>query len=232
MAKRFYWLDWLRFVAAFIVLISHARGFNWVRYSDLPVNHKNWWTPAFFLLTHLGFEAVVVFFVLSGFLVGGKVLERVIHDTFEFREYAIDRISRIYVPLLPALFLSAVVGLVCGLPVTARDFFGNLIGLQGIYCRNFADNLPLWSLAYEFWFYLLAGFAALILVRVRVHLGIKVLAMFGVLLTFAIFTQFHAYLLFCWCLGAFSYQLVEPYRYSKKTFEYGSWRVLFSPCLA
>jgi peptidoglycan/LPS O-acetylase OafA/YrhL len=28
--KHFYWLDWMRFIAAFMVVICHSRGYNWV----------------------------------------------------------------------------------------------------------------------------------------------------------------------------------------------------------
>ena len=46
----------------------------------------------------------MLFFVLSGFLVGGMSLERYLHGKFEFKKYIIDRISRIYTPFVPAVF--------------------------------------------------------------------------------------------------------------------------------
>ena len=64
-------------------------------------------------------------------MVGGKVLERVANGVFDLRAYAIDRFSRIWVPLVPALFFTAGVALFWGRPVSSFDFIGNLLGLQG-----------------------------------------------------------------------------------------------------
>lgn len=35
-----YWLDWLRFVAAFMVVAIHARGNTWVEWEASPSLHK------------------------------------------------------------------------------------------------------------------------------------------------------------------------------------------------
>jgi len=199
--KRFYWLDWLRFAAAFTVLFCHARIHNWLPYVNLEDNYKNHLSWAFFAATQPGIAPVVVFFVLSGFLVGGKVLERVMNGTFDAEAYALDRISRVYIPLLPALLFTIVICLICGNPISIGEFFGNLFGLQGLSCGSFGGNTPLWSLAYEFWFYLLAGYIGLILGSSNRLIG----TLFGVTLVFIVFTQFDASLLFSWCLGAFSY---------------------------
>ncbi len=48
---------------------------------------------------------VVVFFVLSGFLVGGAVIERARGGKAFMRNYLIDRTSRIYVVLVPTILL-------------------------------------------------------------------------------------------------------------------------------
>ena len=96
--KHFYWLDWLRFGAALAVVLCHARPNNWAVWADLDGHYKNWLTGAFFGLMRPGVEAVVVFFVLSGFLVGGKVLDRMMKGTFDIRAYAVDRVF----PSLPA----------------------------------------------------------------------------------------------------------------------------------
>lgn len=149
----------------------------------------------------------MLFFVLSGFLVGGKLIERVRNGAFDSKAYALDRISRIYVPLLPALILSAVIGWICGQKLSIRDSVGNCFGLQGICVNALGGNDPLWTLAYEYWFYLLAGFAAVVLVGRSV--SIRMLAFGGLVVAFAVFTRFHASLLFCWCLGALSYSFAN-----------------------
>jgi peptidoglycan/LPS O-acetylase OafA/YrhL len=189
-------------------MAQHARGQNWVRYAHVDEGSKNALTWVFFLITHLGLEAVLLFFVLSGFLVGGKVLERTINGSFDLKAYAFDRISRIYLPLIPALVFTAILDCwICGQPFSTLSFVGNLLGLQGVWSviPAFAGNNPLWTLAYEFWFYLLAGLLAVICVGGG---RAKLAALIGTMVVFAVFTRLHASLLFCWCLGAFSYRLV------------------------
>jgi peptidoglycan/LPS O-acetylase OafA/YrhL len=166
------------------------------------------WGWFFFSITHLGTESVLLFFVLSGFLVGGKVLERTISGSFDAKSYAIDRISRIYLPLIPALAFTFLINcLICGQTFSLRSLAGNLCGLQGVLSivPAFAGNDPLWTLAYEFWFYLLGGFFAAVCAgggRARL------VGMIGAMVVFIVFTRLHAALLFCWCLGAFGYKLV------------------------
>jgi peptidoglycan/LPS O-acetylase OafA/YrhL len=56
----------------------------------------------FFAATRLGGEAVLLFFVLSGFLVGGRIIRRAKSRTFSLKDYSVDRCSRILLPLIPA----------------------------------------------------------------------------------------------------------------------------------
>ena len=98
--KHFYWLDALRFIAAFTVLFSHSRNDFFLMYGDLPANQQGILTFIFYTLGRLGHEAVITFFVLSGFLVGGRGIERIIQGKFYIKSYAIDRFCRIYPPPL------------------------------------------------------------------------------------------------------------------------------------
>lgn len=67
----YYWLDLVRFIAAFLVLICHFRGAFFQEYTLLLGQQQNIVTFIFYSITRLGAEAVLIFFVLSGFLVGG-----------------------------------------------------------------------------------------------------------------------------------------------------------------
>jgi peptidoglycan/LPS O-acetylase OafA/YrhL len=96
--SHFYWLDALRFVAAFMVLFSHTRNDYFMAYGDLPASQHGVATFVFYTLGRLGHEAVVVFFVLSGFLVGGRCFERIQNGTMNVKSYLIDRFARIYPP--------------------------------------------------------------------------------------------------------------------------------------
>jgi peptidoglycan/LPS O-acetylase OafA/YrhL len=53
----------------------------------------------------IGHEAVMVFFVLSGFLVGGSVLKLMSRDLWSWNNYLIKRLTRLWIVLIPALLL-------------------------------------------------------------------------------------------------------------------------------
>ena len=146
----------------------------------------------------------MIFFVISGFLVGGKVLDQWQLGTFKYRQYLCDRISRLYAVLVAALILGAVVdmsgasffqstglyngttkGNIAVLPenitqrVNVAGFFGNLAMLQNIKVQTFGSNGPLWSLAHEWWYYLLFP---LLLTAWRGHNGARSVIVSSVLL--------------------------------------------------
>ncbi|USX29661.1 acyltransferase family protein [Oxalobacteraceae bacterium OTU3CINTB1] len=111
-------------------------------------------------------QAVVVFFVLSGWLVGGSLLDR-IGKPRALRDYAIDRVTRLWIVLLPAFVLMLLLGLGSGeldaqqprladaSPWSLATLLGNLAGVQTMAVPVFGGNFPLWSLAYETWYYAL-----------------------------------------------------------------------------
>lgn len=101
----FNWIDSLRFFAAFCVLAGHYRGACFETYSLLSADQQNISTILFFSITRLPHVAVLIFFVLSGFLVGGKAIERLENHSFKFNDYALDRFVRIMLPLVSALLL-------------------------------------------------------------------------------------------------------------------------------
>jgi peptidoglycan/LPS O-acetylase OafA/YrhL len=106
---------------------------------------------------------VVIFFVLSGYLVGGRLIQRLMQGTFSLRSYALDRATRILIPFFPALALTAI----CVFLVHREfppGFLGqlacNITQLQGIACSPLEGNPSLWSLNYEVWFYVVGGLLA------------------------------------------------------------------------
>jgi peptidoglycan/LPS O-acetylase OafA/YrhL len=133
---------------------------------------------AFYLLTSLGHQAVMVFFVLSGYLVGSSIVRSGMKD-WSWRRYLNRRLTRLWIVLIPSLVLCALIdhigfsafglhgiygtgrntnGILPG-PVqpqsTVGTFFGNIFFLQGIRVPTFGTNGALWSLTYEFWYYVL-----------------------------------------------------------------------------
>jgi peptidoglycan/LPS O-acetylase OafA/YrhL len=192
-----------------MVVSIHARGGNWVEWGRLEETSKTELAAMFFAATRAGTEWVLVFFVLSGFLIGGRVIERLQQGTFDLHDYSIDRLSRIWVPLAPALGWSALVAFWIGDPVRCVDFFGNLTGFQGILVQNFAGNHPLWSLSYEIWFYILGGGLAAWIVGYR---ETRIAAIIVLGLALAVFSVLNVAFLFAWLSGALTYWLHKERR--------------------
>lgn len=108
-----------------------------------------------------GQEAVMLFFLLSGFVIYISVYNK---PQLSFKDYFLRRFRRIYFPFILAIILSIIVSLINGKFYKQFDWqelLGNLLMLQdyankpGTLFRPFMGNFPLWSLAYEWWFYLI-----------------------------------------------------------------------------
>lgn len=166
-------LDALRGIAALLVCIDHWRHLFFLDYSQLSHHRGLLLVP--YAITGLGHQAVVIFFVLSGYLVGGHVLRA--RDTWSWRDYMLQRGVRLWIVLLPALFLGGLVDLTAihfhlapalyagqvdnhitfdvSRTLTWKALAGNCFFLQTILVPVFGSNGPLWSLANEFWYYLI-----------------------------------------------------------------------------
>ncbi len=116
------------------------------------------------LLLRFGQEAVIVFFLLSGFVIFANEHER----AFQPEGYLIRRIRRIYPPMLAAMALSVAIAADNGTLLrefSGAELVGNLLNLQdvsslkpGVWFDAFMGNDPLWSLSYELAFYLVFPF--------------------------------------------------------------------------
>jgi len=168
-------LDMVRGVSALAVLAAHIRAFVFRDLGELQAAGLG--IKAFYFITGVHHQAVMVFFVLSGYFVGGAVLKSLGEGRFSWARYALARLSRLWVALIPALVLTALCDFVVrqvspeadagrwhhiwmsGPDVqhrTASDmitFAGNIGFLQTIEVPVFGSNGPLWSLANEFWYY-------------------------------------------------------------------------------
>jgi len=178
MNSRLVHLDFARGLAAVAVCAGHLRAFQFSTFTQVP--KPNWFDKIFYLVTGYGHQAVVVFFVLSGFLVGGSVAKSTSKNRWSWFDYGLRRLTRLWLVLIPALvltwmwdsaggFLTGGLGyngcyygsLQSGPPQSAGTqlgpavFFGNLFFLQTIFTPVYGTNGPLWSLANEFWYYLL-----------------------------------------------------------------------------
>ena len=121
--------DWLRFLAAAGVLLHHARGASLVDFGALPASQHNLINAGWFAVTRLGHEAVLVFFILSGYLVGGRALDLAMSGRFDLRRYAIDRCVRIGIVLIPAIAFTGLAGYMLGQPVPQQELLGSALSL-------------------------------------------------------------------------------------------------------
>jgi peptidoglycan/LPS O-acetylase OafA/YrhL len=200
-------LDLLRWISACAVAVGHVRDLLFVPFP--AVERSNLSIKAFYALTGFGHEAVIVFFVLSGFLVGGGLVRDGL-GAAPLVDYFIHRFSRIYIVLLPALLATLVLDLGGAqiLPIiyhqagwsSSLDFAAasndslavlacNAANLQDSYCPAFGSNAPLWSLAYE-WFYYLTFpivLAAIGLIRGRASTFAPLLLYLPIMLLLAYF---------------------------------------------
>ena len=153
----------LRGLAALQVAASHLRAEIYPGLRTLEDPSLAYLGLAF--VTGFAHQAVVVFFLISGWLVGGSLMNRM-GKPQALAHYAIDRFTRLWTVLLATLLLTLAVGLIVGAASTsgpmnfdpaneysAASFAGNLLGLQTTSVPDFGGNYPLWSLAFETWYY-------------------------------------------------------------------------------
>ncbi|CAN0620570.1 exopolysaccharide production protein ExoZ [Burkholderia multivorans] len=165
--------DAFRGGAALVVALSHVCQIYFVRLIG-------WEHPAWIVARTLGWHAVIVFFLLSGYLITLSILKNSESaGGFDSKEFIAARIARIYPPFLASLLVVAVCMLalhalhlpganssfglasdVYALPaMTAapREILTSLAMIQGMT----SANPPFWSLYLEVWAYVIAFFFAL-----------------------------------------------------------------------
>jgi peptidoglycan/LPS O-acetylase OafA/YrhL len=192
------YLDLVRFAAAMLVVLSHA----WlVLFPGYPLH---WPGPA----------AVIVFFVLSGFVIAyvtdrrGRTLE----------DYTLDRLSRLWSVALPALGFGMILGHFAGpsvfspepaYPSAAWRTATNAVFLGQNWFLDLAPPLngPFWSLNYEAWFYAIFG-AWTYLSR---SFGLPVVVVLGIIAGPKILL-----LMPCWLLGVLLYRTLDRWRWSER----------------
>ena len=156
-----------RWIAALAVVITHAG--QLIQISDIMVAPHGPGVYAWWFLAGFSHQAVLVFFVMSGFLIGGDLLRRLDRTDPFLKQYMIDRFSRIYIVMVPALALGFVVdsigrrifpdsGIYDGAffdgVFNPINILWTLLQQQHIWAPQVGTNGPLWSLACEMWYYI------------------------------------------------------------------------------
>lgn len=199
-------LDLFRGLAAVLVLVHHAKNSFFVGYQNLNIE-KNLAITLFYFLTGFGRQPVIMFFVLSGFLISRSVLKTFSEKRWSWRTYCLNRITRLQVVLIPSLLLtffwdSLTFWKTEQIPVNVDilTFLGNISFLQAIVVPVYGSNYPLWSLSCEFWYYLLFPLLVTSIVERNFILKSLFVLMFVILLWF-VGNQIALYFLI-WLLGS------------------------------
>jgi peptidoglycan/LPS O-acetylase OafA/YrhL len=223
-------LDVLRGVAALAVFLGHLRTFVFVPYSDLssqnPINAAVW------IISGFGHQAVMVFFVLSGFFITKSALQDDAKHRFSWQTFLIKRLSRLWVVLIPSLLLTAfwdqigrhystsgfyegkLYSLYNSMPsggesLDAGTFFGNVLFLQTIKTPIFGSNGPVWSLANEWWYYILFLLVFMIIRDRHGNVAVQLARLLSLALVCAFIGYYIAIPGGIWFLGALSFIVVD-----------------------
>ena len=163
-------MDAMRCVLAVAVAFAHA----WYVLIEDYRGQASIAASVGYFLAGYAHASVILFFVLSGFWIARSVDGRM--EQWHWSSFLIDRLARLLVVLVPALAIGGAldaIGLFAlgsSTHLGATDTYvlrkdvadalgwrvllGNILFLQGIVVAPFGTNGPLWSLAYEFWFYI------------------------------------------------------------------------------
>lgn len=192
-----------------IVFFEFARG---ISAQAVVLGHAlNIFLPGIFMVPgkrvfYMQSFAVVIFFVLSGYLITSAVLKKRSHAGFTFGHYLLDRTARVVYPLLPAVALIVALDFLVFRGSTRLPFINIHLHLQTI-VGNFTllfnhpvlqeiaartsigwinvkpvgTGAPLWSIVAEWWIYVAFGILALIVLK-----GKRVGILRAALLLFAI----------------------------------------------
>lgn len=193
-------LNLIRFATAQVVLIGHSL---YVFDINVPliINQK----PAG-SIQNLG---VVVFLVLSGFLISYTVHLKKSIGKYTFQQYLLERITRIYSGYIPAILFVLILdfiqihfleGYQYSHNYNIQTLIGNLVMLQDIPISIHLPNLkvaclgsgrPFWSLAVEWWFYMIYGFIVVALHEISFYTASKRFIVIILMIPAAIFTFYH-----------------------------------------
>jgi peptidoglycan/LPS O-acetylase OafA/YrhL len=191
-------MDFIRGIAAQLVLFSHSYPFLFSQDKDeINTISERFLYKFISILSGFGHSAVVVFFVLSGYLVGHDVFVKINNQSFSPKFYIVSRLARLYCVVLPGLFVCAALDyasfhygygdsiLSASVPFypswwvsantfSAQTFACNLLFFQMSECYQYGTNLSLWSLSNELFYYAL--FPSLLLIIHAGSIRIRIIA--------------------------------------------------------
>jgi peptidoglycan/LPS O-acetylase OafA/YrhL len=199
----------LRGLAAIEVASAHLRAQFFPAFG--AIKDVSLWFQVFAFFTGFSHDAVVLFFLLSGWLVGGSFLNK-IGEPNALKFYAIDRVTRLWIVLIPTFIITLLFAIaICGSNLGANSveltghafsvstFVGNMLGLQTMIVPAYGGNFALWSLANETWYYIL--FPLLLLVFTSKSAFAKLIAAISILCALGLLKFSISLYFLIWLLG-------------------------------
>ena len=215
------YFDAVRALSAQMVLVGHS--LNIFVPATFMVLRGERYRPGhdIFYMQNLG---VLLFFVLSGYLVSRSALTKMRSPGWGYGDYLLERVARIFVPLVPIVLLvslgdrlalggrdtpfirldlngwTVVTNLTMLYNNRAVEFVQELTGLP-LDTRPIGSAAPFWSVVIEFWIYILFG---LLLLRVLRDRRLGVVGLVSLLVAGAVVVdtaQRHEGLVTAWCVG-------------------------------
>ena len=229
-------LDSLRGIAALIVVFHHY--FSHFTSVFRPLQQQPWLFQLLSFVSNLNVEAVLFFFVLSGFCIQLSIQKLDFTRRSDINHYLYKRFRRIlpiyFVGLLFTFLLGALSQDYHQASYSFKNLLGNLLFLQtskgvGAYWFiPYGDNGPLWSLSYEMFFYLFFPWYHLLVIKVKsllpkqwgiYELGLLVSllsSLAGIASKQLLFNPFSAFLsyFFVWFSGIYLARVFQQKRYA------------------
>lgn len=210
----------IRWISALLVVLGHTllvdkyafgeRSFS-CTYQYISSNHHS---------------AVIFFFILSGYLIS-YISQRYFSGSLNnpVKTYFLDRWSRIYSVLIPVMVLTFILDISGSFlypaiyrnpSILPQDSFGirliaNLLSLQGTWGQNmqFGSNPALWSIGYEFTFYLIFS----LYIYTGRFFYKSAIFWLGLIIFFMVRGPLVMWYLLIWYLGVLSHKLANRYNF-------------------
>lgn len=187
-------MEGLRGFLAVSVLLFHIYGSAVLEKYIVEIPKEN----LFYLINYAGPISVNIFFIISGYLIIGSLINSKTNGHF-----FLNRILRIYPVFLTLHLFIFSIGPIIGykwmkdidLVKYIVHFFSNLFLLPGIFPLPIAQIVA-WSLSYEFLFYIISGIVVFIIRKNLIHNVLKYICYILLVLTCIIITSFHPNMLF------------------------------------
>ena len=219
--NKFVLLDLFRGMAAILVFIGHLRSLMFLDYDGGGILKK-----VFYASTSLGHEAVIIFFVLSGFFITRSILYKLDNNSWNWQGYITDRTFRILVVLIPAVIITFIIDKIgvyffggtpiymgtVGSTVIEEPISSNLYLINAIsnillipteIVNATGSNASLWSISYEFWSYMLFPLILLCFIG-SYNNTIKLLFLFFIFVIFILLGWKGIFYFSVWVFGAFA----------------------------